>query len=122
MDEFPQSLIVTALLYVFFSVSQISRGVYLAYGIEAPPAFELLHFGGMIWILGWWLRQDLTKHKVGWPLDLGMFLQIAWPAVLTYYLFRTRGVRAFILIVVFVAMYFIPLVIGASIYVWRTLF
>jgi hypothetical protein len=121
MGDLPQSFIVTTLLYGFFSVSQISRGAYLAYGIEPPPAYELLHFVGIVWILGWWLRQDLAKHKVGWPLDLGMFLQIAWPAVVPYYLFRTRGVRAFIIIAIFVAMYFTPLVIGASIHVGRTM-
>jgi|SRR5712692_7095170 len=121
MDEFPQSLIVTALLYVFVSISQVSRGIYLACGVEPPGAYELVHFVGIIWIFGWWLRQDLAKHKVRWPLDLGMFLQIAWPAVLPYYLFRTRGVRAFILIAIFIAIYLTPLVIGASIYVLRRL-
>lgn len=121
MDELPRSLFVTPLLYVFFCISQISRGVYLAYGIEPPPAYELLHFVGIIWIFGWWLRQDLTKHKVEWPIDLGLFLQIAWPVVVPYYLFRTRGVRAIVLIIIFAAIYFVPLVVGASIYVWRTM-
>jgi hypothetical protein len=119
MGDPPQSFIVTTLLYVFVSVSQISRGIYLAYGIEPPPGYDLIRLVGIIWILGWWLRQDLVKHKVGWPLDLGMFLQIGWPAVVPYYLFRTRGVRAFIPIGIFVTMYFAPLVIGAAIYVGR---
>jgi len=121
MGDLPQSFIVTTLLYVFFGVSQMSSGIYLANGIEPPPGYELIHFVGLIWIFGWWLRRDLAKHKVEWPLDLGMFLQIGWPVVVPYYLFCTRGVRAFVPIGIFVMMYFTPLVIGASIYVGRTM-
>ncbi len=120
MHNLPRRIL-TVLLFVFFAVAQTARGIYLGSGIEPAPAYVMLDFLGVIWILGWWLGQDLRAQKVARPLDLGMFLMIAWPLVVPYYLIKTRGVRALALIAIFVAVYMTPVILGAIVLTWRTM-
>lgn len=83
----------TALLYLFVAVAQVSSGFYLSFGNEPPPAYVLLYSFGFLWIMGWWLQQDSCKRSVAWVFDMGLFLYIAWPIILPYYLLKTRGLR-----------------------------
>jgi hypothetical protein len=115
--EYPS---VTVLLFGFFSITQIFNGVYLARGAEVPPVYLLLRMFATIWILGWWLKDDLSKHRGGGILDLGMFLSMAWPLIMPYHLVRTRGVKSLLPMLVFAVIYLAPLIVGAFVRVLVT--
>ncbi|HEX8920459.1 MAG TPA: hypothetical protein VF766_03210, partial [Pyrinomonadaceae bacterium] len=83
----------TALLYIFVVLTQVASGVYLAREVEPPPSFALLYALGFLWVIGWWLLKDSRERKVEWVFDMGLFLYIAWPFIMLYYLLKTRGIQ-----------------------------
>lgn len=110
----------TLLLYVFLIIMQFAGGLYAASNLEPPPAYTFLYPLGFIWIIGWWLVRDSQKRGVKWVFDMGLFLYIAWPFVMPYYLFKTRGVKAFLTILIFTAAYLGAYLAGAMLYLLLT--
>jgi hypothetical protein len=106
----------TALLYMYLTVVQIVSGFYLADSIEPPRPFALLYALGFLWVIGWWLLKDSRKRGVEWVLDMGLFLYIAWPLIMPYYLLKTRGVRGFFVILVFIGVYLTAAIVGVVLY------
>jgi hypothetical protein len=100
----------TVLLYSFVVITQFAHGLYLGQQIEAPGLYTLLHWAAQLWIIGWWLRTDSRKHGVVWVYDLGLFLCIAWPLVVPYYLVKTRGAKGLLVILAVIGAY-----VGATI-------
>ncbi|MBC8031397.1 MAG: hypothetical protein H7Z16_14905 [Pyrinomonadaceae bacterium] len=107
----------TGLLYIFVALTQVAQGVYLASDFEPNPALTLLYTFGFIWIIGWWLMTDSRKREVKWVFDMGLFLYLAWPFVMPYYLIKTRGARGLLVILGFVGAYVGSLILGATLYV-----
>jgi hypothetical protein len=110
----------TALLYVFLVITQIVSGFYLASELEPPPSFTLLYALGFLWVVGWWMLSDSRKHGIGWVLDMGLFLYIAWPFILPYYLLKTRGAKGLLVILGFIGVYIGALVVGGVLYILVT--
>jgi hypothetical protein len=115
-DFLPKLSTPTALLYLFLIFTQAAAGAYLARGAEMPPAFSLLYPFGLLWAFGWWLRDDGRKRGFAWVFDMGLFLYIAWPVVLPYYLLKTRGARGLLVILAWAAAYVGALLAGALLY------
>ena len=105
-----------ALVYLFLVAAQLIMGVYLAREAEPPPAFSLLYPLGLLWVVGWWLRDDSRKRGVGWVFDMGLFLYIAWPVLMPYYLLKTRGAKGLLLLLAFAAVYVGALLAGGVLY------
>ncbi|MDX6611288.1 MAG: hypothetical protein QOD75_474 [Blastocatellia bacterium] len=103
------------LLYIFVLVTMIGQGAYLASG-EQPPGFPMAQTIGLLWILGWWLMRDSRRRGVTMVHDIGLFLYLAWPIVLTYYLLKTRGAKGLLFIAGFVCAYIGGLVLGIALY------
>lgn len=115
---FSQLTTPTALLYIFLTFTQVVTGIYVASGFEPPALFTAIVFLGFIWIMGWWLRTDSGKREFRWVYDMGLFLYVAWPIVLPYYLFKTRGARGLLVILGFVGAYIAAAVIGMALYLF----
>jgi hypothetical protein len=94
----------TGLLYIFTVLTQLASGIYLAGEREPPPAFSLMYTLGFLWIIGWWLLRDSRLRSVGWVYDIGLFLYIAWPFIMLYYLLKTRGAQGLLVILAFAGM------------------
>jgi hypothetical protein len=114
---FSKLLSPAGLLYVYLILSTFALGVYRARGVEAPDAFAVILPLGYLWIVGWWLRTDSRARGITWPCDLGLFLYIAWPLLMPYYLLKTRGLRGLLAIVVFIAVYIGALLFGLATYI-----
>ncbi|HVG34070.1 MAG TPA: hypothetical protein VM911_13360 [Pyrinomonadaceae bacterium] len=110
----------TALLYIYLVITQMISGFYLSRDVELPATYIYLYPLGLIWIIGWWLEKDSRRHGVSWVFDMGLFLYIAWPFIMLYYLFKTRGVRALFTILAFVAIYLGAFVTGVTLYALLT--
>jgi hypothetical protein len=106
MSNSVQKLVSPAvLLYTYLIIMQFAHGIYLASGIELPPAFALISSAGYLWIVGWWLLTDSRKRGFAWVYDMGLFLYLAWPLIMPYYLLKTRGARGLLLILAFIMVY-----------------
>ncbi|HKS29145.1 MAG TPA: hypothetical protein VJS44_15060 [Pyrinomonadaceae bacterium] len=113
---FSQVTFQTLSLYIFVAVTQFVGGLYLASESEPPGAFTLLYVIGFLWIMGWWLLTDSRKRGVKWAMDMGLFLYIAWPLIMPYYLLKTRGAKGLLIILGFAAVYLGALNAGAVLY------
>jgi polyferredoxin len=102
----------SVLLYSFVVITQFAYGLYLGQQIETPGAYALLHWAAQLWIIGWWLRTDSRKQAVVWVYDLGLFLFLAWPLILPYYLVKTRGAKGLLVILGFIGAYLGATVVG----------
>lgn len=104
----------TTLLYVFVVAGQAVTGFYMARAAELPAAFTLLYPLGLLWVVGWWLRDDSRGRGVGWVFDMGLFLYIAGPFFMPYYLLKTRGAKGLLSMLAFAGAYVGGLVAGAT--------
>lgn len=102
----------TALLYIFVVFTQVASGVYLARDVELPPSFALMYVLGFLWVIGWWLLKDSRERGVKWAFDMGLFLYIAWPFIMVYYLLKTRGAQGLFVILSFLGVYVGALMLG----------
>ncbi|MGE3468227.1 MAG: hypothetical protein AB7J13_15015 [Pyrinomonadaceae bacterium] len=90
-----------AALLVYAFAFQFVETVFAIYQVETSGAWTVLSAITFLWIVWWWLMSDSLRHGVRWPLDLGMFIYIAWPLLVPYHLFSTRGWAGFIPILYF---------------------
>ena len=107
-----------ALLYIFVVLTQLATGSYLASGLEPPGFFTFAYGLAFLWIVGWWLRTDSRERGIGWVFDMGLFLYIAWPLVIPYYLFKSRGAKGLLVILVFVGAYVGAGLAGMALYLF----
>lgn len=96
----------TKVLFVFSFFAQFISTMYSAYENTFPLLFEFLYPIAYLWLVGWWLKEDSRRTGVRWPIDLGMFLYVAWVFIVPYHLLKTRGLKGFIGIFSFVAILF----------------
>ena len=100
------------LLYSFVIITQFTYGAYVGAQLEVPGGFTFLFTVGLLWAVGWWLRTDSRRRRVLSVYDLGLFLYLAWPFVMPYYLLKTRGAKGLLVILGFVVAYIGAAIIG----------
>lgn len=110
----------TVLFYLFLVVTQVATGFYMALEAEPPPGFTLLYPLGLLWVVGWWLRVDSRARGIGWVFDMGLFLYIAGPFFMPYYLLKTRGAKGLLLMLAVAVVYVGSLVAGAALSILLT--
>lgn len=65
--------------------------LYAAMPAEPPPVVALFLSGGPLLAVILWLQKDAQRTGVGAVHDWGYFLLLAWPVVIPWYAFTTRG-------------------------------
>jgi hypothetical protein len=55
-----------------------------------------------------WVQVDARAQRYHAPFDFGAFLFFAWPLVLPYYLYRTRGARGLLFSAGILALAIVP--------------
>ena len=83
----------TKALFAFVIIAPFLDLLYLAHEISLPPLYETLYPFAFVGLNCWWLKEDSKRSGVTWPLDMGMYLYVAWICILPYHLFKTRGLR-----------------------------
>jgi hypothetical protein len=106
----------TVLLYTFLVIAQFGRGAYFASGNEPSPAFTLINTLAFFWIMCWWLLRDSSNRGIASVYDIGMFLYIAWPFIMPYYLLKSRGAKGLLVILGFVGAYVGAVLMGIAFY------
>lgn len=82
------TLTVATLASVFGS---LAAGVYAVAGAEPSPVVALFLSFAPLFAIVLWLQGDAARTGVGAVHDLGYFLLLAWPFVIPWYAFKTRG-------------------------------
>jgi hypothetical protein len=91
-----EKLATGALLWIFWAVDALSWGAiteshgHISIGLSLAERFALL------FLLVSWVDSDARMRRQRLCYDFDFFIYIAWPIVLLYYLFRSRGNRAFL--------------------------
>ena len=71
--------------------SSLVAAAYAASQIEPAPVVALFLSGGPLVAVILWLQKDARRTGVGAVQDWGYFLVLAWPVVIPWYAFKTRG-------------------------------
>ena len=71
--------------------ASLVAAAYAVAQIEPSPVIALFVSGGPLLAVILWLQQDARRTGVGSVHDLGYFLLLAWPVVIPWYAFKTRG-------------------------------
>ena len=69
----------------------LMAAAYAALQIEPSAIMGLLLKSGPAIVVILWLQKDARRTGVGAVQDFGYFLWLAWPFVIPWYAFRTRG-------------------------------
>jgi hypothetical protein len=69
----------------------LMAAAYAVLQIQPSPVMGLLLTSAPAVVVILWLQKDARRTGVGAVQDLGYFLWLAWPIVIPWYAFRTRG-------------------------------
>jgi len=86
-----------AVMAAIFSAA--ATALYVVAGIDPHPMVELFLAAGPLIAVILWLQKDAHRTGVGAVHDWGLFLWLAWPFVLPWYVFKSRGVGGWRLLI-----------------------
>lgn len=98
----------TIYLSLFLFTIQFTNGFHAVKVGNIPTLFNVWYFLAFYWVMGWWFINDSREHEIKWLdryVDMGFYLYMAWIFILPYYLFKTRGRKAFFTLLMFLAIY-----------------
>ncbi len=96
----------------FILLANIIMGLYAGFSMQRSAAFQLL-YALIFWAaLSWWFIDDSRNHGWKWLQSWGIFLYAAGWLVVPYYLFKTRGVKALLILLLLIGFYFGAYMIG----------
>src|SRR5262245_56026246 len=93
------------LFYTVVVITQFANGAYLGAQLQFPDGITLIYQAAILWSVGWWVQTDSRRRGVLSVYDLGFFLGLAWPVVMTFYLLKTRGAKGLLVILCVVVAY-----------------
>lgn len=102
------------MLFAFMLLAEAAGVLFNVTATEPSAAYELLKNLGYLYALGYWVQVDSRRHSFRWPYCRGVFLQLIWMFLIPYYLFKTRGRKAFLTLLIFIAMYVFALLVAAT--------
>src|ERR1700687_3110127 len=89
-----KSLIPLVALTTLYS---ITLAACTAYSIEMPGAIQLLWLFGFSLMVTLWVRAASRCRDFSLPYEFGTFVFFAWPVVVPYYTYRSRGWKGLLL-------------------------
>jgi hypothetical protein len=101
------------MLFAFILVAEAAKAIFMVTRREPSTGYELLRTFGYLYVIGYWLQVDDRRHGFKWPYCRGVFLYLAGIFLLPYYLFKTRGKKGFLTLIIFASMYAISMLLGA---------
>jgi hypothetical protein len=96
-------------------VCSMAAAIYAGVGLEPSPVVELLLTACPLFTVILWLQKDAQKTRTATILDWGLFLWIAWPVVIPWYAWRTRGRSGWRLALGLIGLILAPYITGMSV-------
>ena len=78
---------------------------------------DFLYRVGLLWAIIWWLKADSRKRHVKPVYCLGLLVTVGWFIILPHHVFKTRGAKGFLTILIFIGMLIGTQVLGIMAYV-----
>jgi hypothetical protein len=78
--------------------SSLTAAVYGATQVEPSEIVELFIAFAPLFAVVLWLQKDARRTRIGAVQDWGYFLLLAWPIMIPWYVFKTRGRSGWILL------------------------
>jgi hypothetical protein len=95
-------------LIVLATIFTVGRSFVAIHSLAAPEAAELLWTFEFRLVLAWWVRFDRQGRGFSVPFEFDAFVFFAWPIMVPYYLYRTRGRRGLFLATGIYGLHLIP--------------
>jgi hypothetical protein len=77
--------------------SSVATAIYAATQVEPSAVVGLFLSSGPLLAVILWLQKDAQRTGVGGVQDWGYFLLLAWPILIPWYAFKTRGRAGWVL-------------------------
>ncbi len=100
------------LLFASILLGQTASSIFTISAMEPPPGFETLDSFTLLYALCYWLHADSLRRNFAWPYCRGVFVYAAGFVVIPYYLFKTRGAKALLTLIIFASMYGVSTLLG----------
>jgi hypothetical protein len=95
-------------LVVLTTIFTVGRSFLAVHGLGAPGAAELLWTFEFRIVLAWWVSVDRRIRGFSVPFEFDALVFFAWPFIVPYYLYRTRGKRGLFLVTGLYGLYLMP--------------
>ncbi len=105
------------LFAILIFIYNFTANLYAWSGIEPLPTFEFLYIVAFPWGAIWWFRSETQKSDLQHVYCHGMLINLGWFFILPYHLFKTRGWKGLLPLLVLVATYIGSIVLAAIVYV-----
>lgn len=96
----------------FLLLANTALGLYGGLSLQRSASFQLIYTLIFWGALSWWFIEDSKKHGWEWLHGWGIFLYAAGWLIVPYYLFKTRGVKALLILFLFLGFYVGTQVVG----------
>jgi hypothetical protein len=106
-------------LVALTAVFALGLSICAAYRTVNPQASELLWQFEFRLLLTWWVRADRRARDFSVPFEFDAFVFWAWPIVVPYYLYRSRGARGLLLALGIWWLYAVPYWAGTLVHLIR---
>ena len=95
-------------LVVLTTICTVGRSFLAIHGHGASEEVELLWTLEFRIVLACWVSVDRRIRGFGVPFDFDALVFFAWPFIIPYYLYRTRGRRGLFLVTGIYGLYLLP--------------
>ena len=102
----------TLSLLVYLMLANIANGLYAGFLLRPSPAFQLVSVMAFVWALGRWIIDDNKRYGLTWVQSYGVFLYVIGWMIIPIYLFRTRGSKVFLPLLLFAGIYVSTYIFG----------
>ncbi len=102
-------------LVLLTAILSVGSSVIALHGMPVPKETEILQSLAFQFILVCWVRVDRLARGFRVPYEFDAFVFFAWPIVVPYYLYKTRGVRGLLFAVGIGALFLMPSLAAAVI-------
>jgi hypothetical protein len=103
MIRLPHDRTLRVAIYTAVACS-VAAAISTAAEIEPAPIMgTVLTFAPTVLVI-LWLQKDAQRTRVGGVLDWGLFLWFAWPVIIPWYAFKSRGRRGWRLLLGLIAL------------------
>ena len=113
----PSAWLVAAALFV----PRVVEGVYFGTGRPVPAPVSVLASLALFASLAAWFWSYSRSQRLDWVMDMGLFLLVAWPVVIPYYVLKREGWRGLLRLGLFLVTYLAAWAAGIATAVWARL-
>ena len=93
------------LLVILVLIYNVGETLSRLYGSELSIGVEFLYRAAFICGVGWWLQAEMRRHNTTRVYCRGLMIHVAWPIVIPYYLYQSRGLKALIPIAILIGVF-----------------